>query len=86
MWPGGPGLLPPQVCGLRGHLATGIGLNGAAVGSRQCRLSWSFPGKLLSYQNYLIILVNYLVKLGRRVDVGRKALPFSGWLPTQHIS
>ena len=44
------------------------------------------PGKLLSYQNYLIILVNYLVKLGRRVDVGRKALPFSGWLPTQHIS
>lgn len=39
-------------------LSQGVGLNGAAVGARR-----SFLGKHLSYQNYPIILVNYLGKL-----------------------
>lgn len=44
------------------------GTNGATwsrgtrpVDEQRCKSSRFFPGKYLSYQNYLIILVNYLV-------------------------
>ena len=62
---GGARAAPPlQVTVTAGAtLSQGIGLNGAAVGARKCKSSWSFLGKHLSYQNYPIILVNYLVKL-----------------------